>query len=251
MLWVLSPFGSPFQLLFYRGIVFIYAVYSLYKDIRHYYGWHNGFWLTKYTHWNFLLLAFYFGMSFFASASFLILGEVYGKQKFFEGFHSVILATTATNTLFLDAAFFRAIVDPKLGLKTLSPSSAHKHLVNSLWIVGDLLLCSLELQPSDFVFSIFFNIIYVCFAATYFRFTNKHIYPVLQMGNKMYVLFVIVGLIFALPVLGLASLRRGTIPSDASLLFVNIFLVVVTLLTPLIYRFKDGEYAAYTPIHQQ
>jgi len=127
--------GDPEQdLLVFRVVIFLYASLSLYLDLQpRHYGWQNGAFFAKYTHWVEVLIVLYFGVS-IASHFVSDIQEMRAE----------LLAMLLPMTLYLDIGFFVAVYPIRLtgreGGPFLSPTSWHKHLLNLGWIFGDVLL---------------------------------------------------------------------------------------------------------------
>jgi len=129
--WHASPEET---LLAFRAVMTLYSATTLYLDITKYYGWQNGAFAFKYTHWVEVLTVLYFVMS-------------VGSH-----FEDLLRAPTANLyacllplTLYLDIGFFVAIYPIRLltgaeGGPFLSPTSLHKHLINLGWLLGDAIL---------------------------------------------------------------------------------------------------------------
>jgi len=131
--------GDPEQnLLFFRVIVFFYASLNLYLDLQpRHYGWQNGMFFAKYTHWMEAAIVLYFGLA--------ISTQFAPDLQNLQNLRVISFAALLPMTLYLDIGFFVAvypvrILTGKEGGPFLSPTSWHKHLLNLGWVIGDALM---------------------------------------------------------------------------------------------------------------
>eukprot|EP00512_Aurantiochytrium_limacinum_P006719 CAMPEP_0171510148 /NCGR_PEP_ID=MMETSP0959-20130129/200_1 /TAXON_ID=87120 /ORGANISM="Aurantiochytrium limacinum, Strain ATCCMYA-1381" /LENGTH=439 /DNA_ID=CAMNT_0012047475 /DNA_START=689 /DNA_END=2008 /DNA_ORIENTATION=+ len=109
------------------------SLWTIYLDYRYFYGWNNGAWMLKFTHWSLLVTIFYLALS---TLDMFTLGLALGAPRRWFMYTALVLA------LMIDLNYFVVLIGRKVllidrNLPRISPVSTHKHVLNLIWLLGD------------------------------------------------------------------------------------------------------------------
>jgi hypothetical protein len=119
----------------FAALSLCYALWTLWLDLRVYYGWQRGGWLGKFTHWALLLDLVFLAVNALCAALAAPPAPLLAARR-------ALLLWAATTTLHVDLSFLLLVLPLRLAGKEkadagiLNPVSAHKHIFNLAWIFG-------------------------------------------------------------------------------------------------------------------
>ncbi|GBG25287.1 Hypothetical Protein FCC1311_015042 [Hondaea fermentalgiana] len=110
------------------------ALWTIYLDYRYFYGWSNGAWMFKFSHWSLLFTIFYLAVSTLDALTF---GLIFGAPRRWVLYTALVLA------LMIDLNYFVVLIGRKVlridqKFAHITPVSTHKHVLNIIWLLGDV-----------------------------------------------------------------------------------------------------------------
>lgn len=111
----------------------VMALWTVRMDLKYFYGWQQGAWMFKFTHWSMTSTLAYLVLSFFDILTGY--GPLGPPRRW-------LLLTTTVLAVAVDTGFFgfifpKRLNNPPSDEPILSVTSAHKHAINLLWILAD------------------------------------------------------------------------------------------------------------------
>lgn len=144
-----------------------YAGWTLWLDLRVFYGWQAGGYVGKFTHWGLALDLVFLAVNLLCAALAAPPAPLLAARR-------ALLLWAATTTLQVDLSFLLFVLPLRLAGKEkadagiLNPVSAHKHIINAAWIFGAAALQDEAPDTSSLAFRttapVMLSLVYLIFA---------------------------------------------------------------------------------------